>query len=92
MGEAAQAPSVIDHQPQSGLEISSATGQRTCAHLRHKGLIMYITEAPVALAGAAANAANKKHTETVDILMNYMSETAFEAVVTPDNKESPFEI
>ncbi|KNZ48834.1 uncharacterized protein VP01_5385g1 [Puccinia sorghi] len=62
------------------------------AHLQHKGLIKYITEAPVELSGAAADAVNKKHTETVNILMNYMSETAFEAVVIPDNKKSPFKI
>ncbi|KNZ43831.1 uncharacterized protein VP01_9820g1, partial [Puccinia sorghi] len=53
---------------------------RMKAHLRHKGLIKYITKVPVTLAGAAANAVNKKHAETVDILMKYMSKTAFEAV------------
>ncbi|KNZ49557.1 uncharacterized protein VP01_4940g1 [Puccinia sorghi] len=56
------------------------------------GLIKYITKVPGVLSGAAAEAINKKHAEMVDILMNYMSEIAFEAVVTPDNEESPFEI
>ncbi|KNZ44006.1 uncharacterized protein VP01_9609g1 [Puccinia sorghi] len=44
------------------------------AHLRHKGLIKYINKVPVALNGAAADAVNKKHAETVNILMNLMSE------------------
>ena len=30
------------------------------AHLRHKGLIKYITEVPVVLSGASAEAVNKK--------------------------------
>ncbi|KNZ50718.1 uncharacterized protein VP01_4275g4 [Puccinia sorghi] len=55
---------------------------RMKAHLRHKGLIKYITEAWVALSGAAADVVNKKHAKTVDILMNYMSETAFKTVVS----------
>ncbi|PLW26249.1 hypothetical protein PCANC_26631 [Puccinia coronata f. sp. avenae] len=62
---------------------------RIKAHLRHKGLLKYITEPPVPLSGAAAEAVNKKHAETFDILMNYMSETAFESVITPENKENP---
>ncbi|KNZ61831.1 uncharacterized protein VP01_13512g1, partial [Puccinia sorghi] len=62
------------------------------AHLRHKGLTKYILEVPVPLAGAAAEAVSKKHAKTVDILMNFMSETAFEAVITPENEESPYEI
>ncbi|KNZ63455.1 hypothetical protein VP01_11415g1, partial [Puccinia sorghi] len=37
---------------------------RMKAHLRHKGLIKYINEIPVALNGAAANAVNKKHAKT----------------------------
>ncbi|KNZ50325.1 hypothetical protein VP01_448g6 [Puccinia sorghi] len=55
-------------------------------HLRHKGLIKYITEVPGVLSGAAAEAVNKNHAETVDILMNYMSETAFEALYTCKNR------
>ena len=62
---------------------------RIKAHLRHKGLIKYILEPPTALAGAAADAVAKKHAKTVDILMNYMSKTAFKAVGTPNNKDSP---
>ncbi|PLW07267.1 hypothetical protein PCANC_26494 [Puccinia coronata f. sp. avenae] len=53
---------------------------RIKAHLRHKGLLKYILKFPVPLSGAAANAVAKKHAETVDILMNFMSETAFESV------------
>ncbi|KNZ52894.1 hypothetical protein VP01_3407g1 [Puccinia sorghi] len=34
-------------------------------HLRHKGLIKYITKVPGTLAGAAAYAVNKKHAETI---------------------------
>ncbi|KNZ44705.1 hypothetical protein VP01_8909g1, partial [Puccinia sorghi] len=34
------------------------------AHLCHKGLTKYIPEEPVALAGAATEAVNKKHAET----------------------------
>ncbi|KNZ52488.1 uncharacterized protein VP01_3558g1 [Puccinia sorghi] len=45
------------------------------AHLRHKGLIKYISEAPVALE-----------------VPQLMHETSFEAVVAPDNEESPYEI
>lgn len=55
------------------------------AHLRHKGFLKYILEVPVPLSEAAAEAVHKKHMETVDILMNYMSETAFKAMVTPEN-------
>ncbi|KNZ62325.1 uncharacterized protein VP01_12846g1, partial [Puccinia sorghi] len=62
------------------------------AHLRHKGLTKYILEVPVPLAGAAAKAVSKKHAEKVDILMNFMSETAFKAIITPDNEESPYKI
>lgn len=65
---------------------------RIKAHLRHKGLLKYIFEPPVQLAGAAQDAVAKKHAETVDILMNFMSETAFESVITPDNEENPFAI
>ncbi|KNZ44439.1 uncharacterized protein VP01_9168g1, partial [Puccinia sorghi] len=65
---------------------------RMKAHLRHKGLIKYIMEVPAVLAEAAAKAVNRKHTETVDILMNYVSETVFEAIVTPDNEENPYKI
>ncbi|KNZ63360.1 uncharacterized protein VP01_11551g1 [Puccinia sorghi] len=54
---------------------------RMKAHLRHKGLLKYISEVPAILAGAAAEAVNKKHTETIDILMNYMSETAFKEII-----------
>ncbi|KNZ63761.1 hypothetical protein VP01_11046g1, partial [Puccinia sorghi] len=42
---------------------------------------------PTALSGSASENVNKKHAETVNILMNYMSKTAFKAVVTPDNEE-----
>jgi hypothetical protein len=61
------------------------------SNLRHKGLMEYITKALVPLSGAATNAVAKKHTEseTIDILMNYMSETAFESIITPKNKENP---
>ncbi|PLW49320.1 hypothetical protein PCASD_02649 [Puccinia coronata f. sp. avenae] len=65
---------------------------RIKAHLRHKGLLKYILEFPVPLSGAAANAVAKKHAKTVDILMNFMSETAFESVITPDNEDSPYGI
>ncbi|KNZ52501.1 uncharacterized protein VP01_3552g3 [Puccinia sorghi] len=63
-----------------------------------KGLLTFvtksshITEEPAVLVGAAAEAVNKKQAETVNILMNYMSETTFEAIITPDNEESPYEI
>ncbi|KNZ53853.1 uncharacterized protein VP01_3118g3 [Puccinia sorghi] len=63
---------------------------RIKAHLCHPGLLNYILETPVPLLGAAAKAVAKKHAETVDILMNYMTETVFESVVTPKNGESPF--
>ncbi|KNZ45065.1 putative signal peptide protein [Puccinia sorghi] len=46
----------------------------------------------VALSGAAADAIINKNTEKVDILMNFMSETAFKAIITPDNEENRFEI
>ncbi|KNZ54023.1 hypothetical protein VP01_3070g1 [Puccinia sorghi] len=60
------------------------------AHLRHKGLIKYITEVPAVLAGAAAEAVNEKHAETVDILMNFMSETAFEAKGKKKGRRGPY--
>ena len=62
------------------------------AHLCHKGLLKYILKVLIPLAGAAAEAVNKKHTETVNILMNFMSETAFEAIITPNNEENPYKI
>jgi hypothetical protein len=65
---------------------------RIKAHLRRKGLMKYIVDPPVPLAGAAANAVAKKRAETVDILMNYMSETAFESFITPENEENPHAI
>ncbi|KNZ54915.1 uncharacterized protein VP01_2818g6 [Puccinia sorghi] len=65
---------------------------RIKAHLRHQGLIKYILEPGVPLSGAAADAVAKKHHETVDILMNFMSETVFESVITPENEESPHNI
>jgi hypothetical protein len=65
---------------------------RIKAHLRHKGLLKYILELPVQLADTAHDAVAKKHAETVDILMNFMRETAFESVITPDNEDNPFAI
>ena len=65
---------------------------RIKAHLQHKGLIKYINEPPVPLAGASAKAVTKKRAEVVDILMKFMSETAFESIITPDNEESPHAI
>jgi hypothetical protein len=65
---------------------------RMKAHLRHRGLLKYVLEPAVPLAGAAADAVAKKHNETVDILMNYMTETVFESVITPDNEDSPYGI
>lgn len=65
---------------------------RIKAHLRHKGLLKHVVDPAALLSGAAAENVSKKQAEAVDILMNYMSETAFEAVVTLDNKGSPFEI
>ncbi|KNZ46535.1 uncharacterized protein VP01_7196g1 [Puccinia sorghi] len=55
---------------------------RIKAHLCHKGLTKYILKAPVPLVGAAAEEVNKKLAEKVDILIKYMSETAFKAVIT----------
>ncbi|KNZ53352.1 uncharacterized protein VP01_3268g2 [Puccinia sorghi] len=43
------------------------------AHLRHKGLLKYVTEVPAVLVGAADETVNKRHAETVDIFMNYMT-------------------
>jgi hypothetical protein len=60
------------------------------AHLQHKGLIKYINKPPIPLARAAANAVAKKRAKLVNFLMNYVSEIAFKAVITPENKESPF--
>ncbi|KNZ59042.1 uncharacterized protein VP01_1810g3 [Puccinia sorghi] len=54
------------------------------AHLCHKGLTKYITETTEAI--------NIKHAETVDTLMNYMSETTFKAIITPQNEENPYKI
>lgn len=65
---------------------------RIKAHLRHKGLLKHVTQPAAPLAGAVAETAAKKQAEAVDILMNYMSDTAFEAVVTPDNEEDPHAI
>ncbi|KNZ58806.1 hypothetical protein VP01_185g8 [Puccinia sorghi] len=48
---------------------------RMKAHLRHKGLTKYITEAPAALVGAAADAVNKKHAETSDTAAALMHES-----------------
>ncbi|KNZ47854.1 uncharacterized protein VP01_6091g1 [Puccinia sorghi] len=62
---------------------------RMKAHLRHKGLIKYITEVPAILNGAAAEAVKKKHAETINILMNFMSETAFQAVSLQTSKKVP---
>jgi hypothetical protein len=62
------------------------------AHLRHKGLIKYINKPPIPLAGAAVNAVAKKRAKLVNIPMNYVSEIAFKAVITPENEESPFNI
>ena len=62
---------------------------RIKAHLCHKDVLKYILKPPVPLSGAAANAVAKKHAKTVDILMNFISETAFESVITPDNEDSP---
>ncbi|KNZ52648.1 uncharacterized protein VP01_3491g1, partial [Puccinia sorghi] len=68
---------------------TSSTGQlRIKAHLRHQGLIKYILEPGVPLSGAAANAVAKKHHETVNILMNFMSETVFKSVITPEVKKA----
>ncbi|KNZ62766.1 uncharacterized protein VP01_1225g12 [Puccinia sorghi] len=57
-----------------------------------KGLTKYILKLPVPLVGVAAEAVNKKHAETVDILINYMSKMAFKAVITHDKEENPYEI
>ena len=62
---------------------------RMKAHLRHRGLLKYVLEPPISLGGAATDAVAKKHNETVDILMNYMTETVFESVITPDNEDNP---
>ena len=62
---------------------------RMKAHLRHRGLLKYVLEPPIPLGGAAADAVAKKRNETVDILMNYMTETVFESVITPDNEDNP---
>jgi hypothetical protein len=62
---------------------------RMKAHLRHCGLLKYVLGPPVPLGGAAAKAVAKKHNEIVDILMNYMTETIFRSVITPENKDSP---
>jgi hypothetical protein len=59
-------------------------------HLRHKGLIKYITKPPVQLAGSAANAVAKKHAKVVNILMTFMSKTTFKEFITPNNQEIPF--
>ncbi|KNZ52443.1 hypothetical protein VP01_3573g3 [Puccinia sorghi] len=67
-------------QVQSGLKRSHPLPvEELVAHLRHKGLIKYITEVPGIFSGAAAEAVNKKHAETVDILMNYMKATSHNA-------------
>ena len=65
---------------------------RIKAHLQHNGLIKYIKKLPIPLGGAAANAFAKKRAKVVKILMNYMSETTFKAVITPENEESLFNI
>ncbi|PLW34183.1 hypothetical protein PCASD_13302 [Puccinia coronata f. sp. avenae] len=63
-----------------------------CRYQGHKGLLKYILEPPVALAGAAHDAVAKKNAETVDILMKFMSKTAFESVITPNDKDNPHAI
>lgn len=65
---------------------------RIKAHLRHKGLLKYVLQPAAPLTGTVADTAAKKQAEAVDILMNYMSDIAFEAVVTPDNEEDPHAI
>ncbi|KNZ45442.1 hypothetical protein VP01_8108g1, partial [Puccinia sorghi] len=52
------------------------------AHLCHRGLIKYVLETPNPLPGAAAKAVAKKHSKTVDILMNYMMEMVFKVMLT----------
>lgn len=61
-------------------------------NLRHKGLLKYVLEPPTQFIGAVAEAFNKKLAETVDTLMNYMSATAFDAIITPANEEDPYAI
>ncbi|PLW12838.1 hypothetical protein PCANC_19202 [Puccinia coronata f. sp. avenae] len=63
-----------------------------CRYQGHKGLLKHILEPPVALAGAAHDAVAKKNAETVDILMKFMSKTAFESVITPNDKDNPHAI
>ena len=65
---------------------------RMKAHLRAKGLLKVCTSEPTdvsMLSGAALTNANKKRNEAVDILMNYMGDDAFNAVITPENDEKP---
>lgn len=61
------------------------------AHLRHKGLLQHcLTDSSHSLEGAALTAVKKKLNETVDILMNYLGNSAFNAIITPDNEGDPF--
>jgi hypothetical protein len=78
--------------PRLDEKIFSHWSMRMKAHLRHLGLLKYVLEPAVPLSGASADAVAKKHNKTVDILMNYMTETVFESVITPENEDSPYGI
>ncbi|KNZ60175.1 uncharacterized protein VP01_15g9 [Puccinia sorghi] len=72
-------------------DIEGAAGKANIPKLDKKNFLHWSMRMKAHLL-AVAKAVAKKHAETVDILMNYMTENVFESVITPDNEESPHQI
>lgn len=69
----------------------AAWSTRIKAYLRSRKLLKYIKQDALSgLEGVARSNAANKQAEAVDILMEYLSPTAFDTIITPDNNSDSY--